>query len=442
MAISRLSRPWFDNLPLTYQLWSGAKNEGNERDLSDVIGRDLLIVWRDRAGEVVLQREESDDDFPLTIDNAVRGIVTLRVTGSFWEILDQYQDYEISISAYGAVVGTFPFSSRLPDQGCELFNGVRWYAGPREVEEVLGPVPGVTGELGVILSGGWIQNSLGYFEKSLPDLPIFGIWIDDVDCQKTTYSELATKKGNWFTQIGDRVLIKFDGVSETDFNSFYIETAKTRYNLRAIEEASRDVDRKTSRFFNKQWVIRETRRTLLRQRQVVTEQSPVTLNEFFRLDTYSYTRNLFARYMQEDFFPLNQPTKDFTIEGQGNLHLEKDTGIITLSQNYFDFEDSAYGITAGLAGLGYFPPGENNMEISYVAGYEKPPVDIAEAVANLAAIRLAVFFRQAITAGTDAVQLGCANLNLQNLFASFVPGWQQSADFVIKSYQRVDSSPL
>lgn len=437
MAISRLSLPWLNNVPILYQLWDGQPIEGNELDLSNSTDRALMVMWRDRASqEIVLQREEGDEDFPLTIIHALRGVVELRVVNPLWEFIERNTDYDLIISAYGAERLTVTYTSRIPEAEERPHNGVKWYASPREVEEVLGPVPGVTGEVSVRLTG-WTENALGYYEASFPSTELFGLWADDKNIQKCSYAELATQRGEWFAQVGDRAIVK----ANSPLSERYVETAKTRYILRTLEEATRDIERKTTRFFNKRWVIRETQRTLQRQRQLTTRHSPVHLSDFLRLDTYSLTRNLFARYSKEDFAQFNED-KTFNLSGQSNLHLEADTGIITLNQNFFDIDGSAYGFTAGLQGLGFFPPGENNLEISYEAGFDSPPVGIAEATANLAAIRLAIFFKQQITGGADAVQLGCANLNLQNLFASFVPQWQQTADFIVSSYQQVDISPI
>jgi hypothetical protein len=80
----------------------------------------------------------------------------------------------------------------------------------------------------------------------------------------------------------------------------------------------------------------------------------------------------------------------------------------------------------------------NNVELTYTAGWDKIPTDIAEAIANMAAVRQAIFWQQALTQGMQALSIGCVNLNFGQLFTQFSPSWQLSANLILDSYARLD----
>jgi hypothetical protein len=214
----------------------------------------------------------------------------------------------------------------------------------------------------------------------------------------------------------------------------YVETAFNRYVLRCLEEATAEFDRRTGRHFNQRRIYRETHRGLYRQQQIAVHQPPVKTDPYFRLDAFTRTRTTWRRYTEDDIIPETSFYND-----SQSLHLQSETGQLTLNQNFWDWADWRSDIAVfGLDNMAYLPKGENNIEITYTGGYDKPPTDVAEAVANMAAIRQGIFWQQSITQGMSGMSIGCVNMNFGQMFGQWIPSWQSSADRIIEAYQRLD----
>ncbi|MDA0267542.1 MAG: hypothetical protein O3A14_11425 [Cyanobacteria bacterium] len=459
------NHPWQDNWPTRLQLWQpGGQFPGNELDLTPTSverggqahPRNLTLQWRNAAGVVVLAFPElipgndpntliPNPTYPVTIDHPLRGLATVRVSGEHWESLNAGITYTLEAIAYGLLYLAQPFTVGLPEPHQEILNGVELYGSPRQVLEVLGQVPGASLEVLVDLSGGWAKDARGYWYKTFANTQkLFGLWIDDRHAAKVTYGDLALHQRAWALVPGaggpnDFTYTVYYTGSE-DLSSAYVETAYNIYVWRCLKEATKEVERKTGRFFNLQRVYREVHRGLRRHRQLTVRQWPLIIDEFFRLDALSYTRQLYRRYQEEDFSP------SATLLGQGQvLHGDGPTGVITINQNVWDWwEWGNDGMAAdyGLGSFAFLPRGENNLEVTYTAGYEFTPPDLDEAVANLAAVRQGIYWNQTLSAGMDGLSVGCVNLNFSQLFQRWIPAWTASAEQILTAYTHIEMEPL
>ena len=437
--------PWLDNWPIDIQLWAYAdsREPGDELNLSlptltvglEERDRALTVQWRDSTGAVIFATGEDSENPLATIHHALRGLVRVVPTGALWDVLRPDSEYTLEVIAYGVLYHSEPFNVGIPRASERCLNGLFLYAGPREVLELLGNVPGANVEMAVPLVLDWAKDERGYWVADLPEAMagkrLYGFWIEDGYAPEVPYADLALKYRRAYTRIGDTLY--YNGYE--DLPNCYIETCYSRYVLRCIEEANAEAERRTGRKFGLWRYQREVYNGLRRQRQIHLRQRPLVIDPFFRLDALSYSRTLFRRYTEKDFDPRN-----IRNSGAQLLHAEPETGIITINQNAWDFWDWGYAAGADI-GVGTFatlPPGQNNIELTYTAGFDKIPTDIAEAVANMAAVRQAIFWQQALTQGMSGLSIGCVNLNFGELFTKYSPSWQSSANWILDSYTRLD----
>lgn len=436
------SLPWQENWPIDIQLWQGSsRNPGDELDLSNPEDRLVTVRWRDLgSNELVLVSTELDPHPLVRIrPPATRGVVRVVLSRrQDWAVFRSDRRYQLEVIAYGVLRYSGPFEVGFPEMGSTIVNGVQVYASPREILELLGRIPGAVVETCLDLSTGWSRNSLGYWVRTLPpETTLYGLWIDDVSATPVPYEQLAlTYRGYSRVVQGGTHYLFYNGpeVLNDPARPVYVETAFNRYVLRCLEEATAEFERRTGRFFNQRRIYREPHRGLYRQQQIAVLHPPVRVDEYFRLDAFTRTRTTWRRYTEEDLLPENR----FYNEAAA-LHLHPQTGILTLSQNFWDWGDWRSDVAMfGVDNLAYLPKGENNIEITYTGGYEKPPADVAEAVANMAAIRQGIFWQQAITQGMQGISIGCVSLNFGQMFGQWFPNWQSAADRIIEAYQRVD----
>jgi hypothetical protein len=435
--------PWLDNWPLDFQLWDFAdsREPGDELNLTPstmVVGletrqRAVTARWRALTGTILFSSVEGTVGSLVSITQAQRGLVRVVPQTALWNVLDPTGQYTLEIVAYGVVYHTEPFNVGVPPAGDRCLNGMLLYAAPREILEVLGQVPGASIEIAVPLTLSWEQDIRGYWFAEFPaDQVLYGFWLDDNFVPEVAYANLALKYTRAIARVGDTIY--YNGPE--DISKLYVETAFSRYVLRCIEEATAEAERRTGRRFGLWRYQREAYNGLRQQRQVHLRQRPFVLDPFFRLDALSYSRALFRRYTETDFAPVNSYNS-----GAQVLHGDAETGTITINQNAWDVWDWGYAAGADL-GVGTFatlPPGRNNIEITYTAGHsQKIPTDIAEAVANMAGIRQAIFWQQALTQGLSGLSIGCVNLNFGEMFARYTPAWQLSANAILDSYTRLD----
>lgn len=425
--------PFLDNWAFQRQLWNaGQRVPGAELNLVPT-GRSLTVQWRNSLNQVVLAFTEFQTGTPIRIVNQARGIVEVSLTGDGWNQFRDGEVYTCEIIAYGFLYDAFAFSTALPPPGEELLNGVVFYGSPRMIREILGRVPGTEVDLNIDLSGGWSLDARGYWTKSIPKTTALnGFWVDDIHAQTVDYRVLATS-GRAIARVVGQTTDTLYYLGPEDLGTAYCETAANTYVQRCIQQATAEVERKTGTFFSQKRLIRDTYRMKYESRQLFARHRPVTVNQFFRIDCYAFSRRTIIRRYTERNVTGTASTGPV-------LHVESPTGIITLNFDFFDWLDWGTGTLGlpGLKGVGYFPAGEHNLEFTYQAGHPVPPPDISEATALLAAIKQAVFFQQSITQGLPSLNLGCVNINFGEMFKQWFPIWQQQIDSIIGSYQRFE----
>lgn len=435
--------PWLENWPIQRQLWAAPHNRipGNELDLSVAAGRNLRVAVK--AGSATVWEAMEPHPQLQILQPPQRGVVQFRLKGNDWNQIRRDVRHEVEIYAYGYLYDSFALDTDLPEPRVENLNGITLYASPREVLEVLGPIVGPDTAVSVPLMEGWTLSPQGYWQRDIPaEQALHGLWVNDYHVHgPVPYEALALAPTRAFARVAQgatthRLYVKLGQGDRLDdpTRPAYVETAHNIYVWRCLAEASAQCERRAQRSFGLNRIYREAYDGRHRQRQIVTRQAPVYIDEFFRLDAYAFTRNLFRRYTEEDFLPQNA-----LFVGGRVLHCQENTGIITVNQNFWDWWDAGT-IIAGDYGLGllaFLPKGQNNLEITYTAGYEVPPTDIAEACANYAATRQMVFWKQAISQGLSGIGLGCVSLNFNSLFSEWLPMVQQSADAICDNYQRV-----
>ena len=429
--------PWLDNWPIDIQLWAYVSQApGDELDLtpaSKTIGgvnvpRALTVRWKDSTNAIAHSSTSL-----ISITNAVRGIVRVVPGQALWDKVKRGQTYTMEVLAYGILYYSQSFSADAPIATAINLNGMLLYAAPREVLEVLGSVPGASVQVAVpLVSLDWEKDARGYWKTELADDQVlYGLWIEDMYAPEVSYPELAIKYRRCWARVGD--VLYYNGPE--DLSKAYVETAYSRYVLRCIEEATAEAERRTGRKFGLWRYIREAYNGLRLQNQICLRQRPSVVDEFFRIDALSYNRSLFRRYTEENFKPQ-------TIESSSSqlLHNDAETGVVTINQTMWDWWDWGYGTRGdlGVSGLVSLPAGRNNVEITYTAGFDKIPTDVAEAVANMAAVRQAIFWQQALTQGMQGLSIGCVNLNFGQLFTQYSPSWQLSANQILDAYTRLD----
>lgn len=429
--------PWMDNWPIDIQLWAYTTQEpGDELDLtpaSKTIGgvsipRALTVRWRDKDNAIAFSSTSL-----ISIVLPTRGVVRVVPTQALWDKVRSDEIYTLEVVAYGITYHSQSFVPYGPEAGAICLNGILLYAGPREVLEVLGSVPGASVQVAVpLVDLDWGVDARGYWTAELADDQVlYGLWVDDQFAPEVDYKDLALKYTRCWARVDDTLY--YNGPE--NLSKVYVETAYSRYVLRCIEEATAEAERRTGRKFGQWRYIREAYSGLRMQSQICLRQRPFVLDSYFRIDALSYNRTLYRRYTEDNFRPK-------TIQGSSTqlLHSSAETGVITINQNMWDWWDWGYGTRAdlGVSGLVTLPPGQNNIEVTYTAGPDKAPTDVAEAVANMAAVRQAIFWQQALTQGMQGLSIGCVNLNFGQLFTQYSPSWQLSANLILDGYTRLD----
>lgn len=422
--------PWLDNWPIYRQLWDGQPGPGNELDLVPT-GRNLSVQLRDPDGEVAIASSEVQHDAIISVANQQRGLIKIVIRGDRWNALRNDLTYTVEILAYGFLYDSFSLSTALPEPGKQLLNGVEVYGAPREILELLGRIPGASVETLVNLSEGWALNGQGYWARDVEaGYRPYGLWVNDLHVRQVPYEQLALDGDRAFAQVGDRLFFKGE-----DLTYAYVESAYNVYVLRSLQEATSEIDRKTGTSFSRARIMRELHRGTYRKKQLAIRRSPITVDDYFRVDCYSPSRTLVRRYQEQSTF--SPGSNDYSTN---RLLVDGETGVIHITESFWDWSDWGSEIVgvSGLRGLNFFTPGEASLEVTYTGGPMKPPVDIAEACANLAAIRQGIFWQQALSQGMQGLSIGCLNLNFGQMMQQWFPGWQQGADTIIGGYQNIE----
>lgn len=436
MTVETAVAPWLDNYPIYRQLWSSIDHApGTELKLVPT-SRNLTVQWSTVAGVALVSSELQSVPF-VRVADVQRGVIEIAVTGIGWNALRQDTTYTCEVFAYGTVLDRFSFRSSLPEPGEVAISGADVYASPRQLLETFGMIPGADVQTTVNLSGEWSLTPERYWSKVLPATqPLYGLWVNDVYAPMVEYADLALSGERAWAIVGtsdDSYTLYYKG-PETLSRSF-VETAYSRAVLRYLEQATAEVERRTQQFFNRRRVVREAYRGLSQQRQLSLRHYPVTVDRTFRLDCFAYAREVTRRYAETEV--AGSQSANGT-----PVHVDGRTGLVTLNQSLWDYGDNFYSIGDAFGMFNTFPKGENNIEVSYTAGYDTPPIEISHATALLASIPLATFWQQQITQGMSGLSLGCANLNFGDLFSKWFPQWQQQATQILENYQTFDISAL
>ncbi|MBT9316300.1 hypothetical protein [Leptothoe spongobia] len=428
---------WWAGYPVDYQLWQDTSHSpGSEVSLVATLARNLTLTVRS-ATTTIQAWTEADADFPAVITVPERGLVQVSLPNDMWLGLSQAEPYWLDISAYGQLRLSQQLRLSLPESGSQIVNGVGQYGSPRQVLEVIGQIPGASTRISVDISNGWTQNEQGYWTRTFSThQPIFGLWVNDRHSLKVDYADLATThRGHAIAESSGSYEVFYNGPEELGAFDTFVETAFSIYVWRCLKEATAEIDRKTGRFFNQRLMVRDPYRGRYRQHQLIPKVSPITADNRFRLDTYSRSYTLVRRYTQEDL--VQNAGGPASVHQR--IHLEPKTGMITVAEAFWDWFDHGFrlGLDDGIGALGRMPQGEWNLELTYTGGYEKTPVDIDEGCANLAAIRQAIFWQQALTQGMSAISIGCTNLNFGDMTSRWFPSWQAGADAAIAAHQSI-----
>lgn len=442
MAVTGNVGPWKDNYPVVRQLWNpGPRTPGAELQLVPT-NRNLTVQFRDADGDIVLASSEVQSTPYIKVLDATKGLVEIRLYGDAWQFLQPNTSYDCEVIAYGALYDEFEFSTKLPEAGETIINGIEVYGAPRQILELISQIPGANVQIAVPLNGGWSKNAQGYWTKTIPATqPLFGFWFNDHHAKQVEYEDLATSGERAIARVAtsaDTHTLYYKGTAKEklDSTSFeaYCETAHNRYVLRCLQEATAEVERYTSQSFNKRRVLREVHDGLYRNRQLVTRKRPVIVDEFFRLDCFAYAREIRRRYREEDVSAREDET------GRP-VFVDSFTGTITLNQTLYDLGNEPYLSETGLGLFLSYPTGKNNIECSYTCGYDTLPVDVDEAASNFAAIRQLIYWERAISQGMQSMSIGCVNMSFAD-GKKYMDMWQQAGERQLTNYQHLDVEPI
>jgi len=414
--------PWLDNWPIYWQLWDfpfpgGFPEPGREFDLT---GRSLSVEIRNELGEVAIAASAPN---LVSVTHEKRGIVRMVLSRDHWGVLRRDESYVAAFFVDGDIVASFPFDQGEPKPGYRLLSGQELFAAPREILELIGEIPGAMCETFIELSEDWEQDERGYWVKPVPQgIKLYGLFVEDVHAVKVQYADLALERDRCWalvrSEAGDTIYYK----GPEDLEYAYIETCFSRYVLRCLEEANKEIKQKSGREFMQRLVYRETHRALRGQRQLALRLNPVEVDPHFRIDQYTRSHTLLRRHTEKE------------VGGGAGLHVDGDTGLVTVLEQFWDtpFEQPMiWGSTS-------FISGDAAIEATYVGGFDKAPTDLAEACASLAAVRLMRYWNQAITQGSPSASIGCIQFNFGEGFDKYAPKWTQEAQTIIDFYQRLE----
>lgn len=415
--------PLLENYPIYFQLWSlETRQPGQEFSLSTLTNRNLTIEFLNGAS--LLHTASENDANPIVkVENAARGLLSLRLDSTAWAKLAANKTYVARISAYGAVRGTEMVTVGSPDSGSKSINGVQLYCSPSNILEILGAIPGAVTQTSVDLSDRWIApNAQGYWTLTLtPPEKIWGLWVDRVHAMEVEYDSLATGPSRCWAQVGNTIYYK--GPEKLD--RVESETAFSRFVLTQIQYASDQVEDFTNRKFGQWRVFREVHNGLNSDRQLFSRDYPLIVDEWFRLDAFGSARDFSRRYTEADVstYPNTQQRE--------KLHVDGATGAITINQSLFAFgRDFLGGYGDSWFGASRLPVGQNNIELTYSFGPSKPHVSIQEATAKLAAIKLLNYWERTMAQGMDGASLGCVNLKFADA-RPYMERWKAEAEEAI-----------
>lgn len=436
MPVDLATTPFLDNYPITRQLWmSPARNPSNELKLVPT-NRNLTVRFRDILGTLVLVSSELLTLPMITIVNSDRGVVSVTVSGTAWAILKQGMTYTCEIVAYGALVDSFQFFDGLPNPHEELLSGCEIYASPRLLYELVGSLPGAQVETFVALNGGWTKNTEGYWIRFVDaSVQLHGLWINDQHARQVDYADLALGCDRQWARVGDTIYYKGSETLSGSSYPVHVETAFSHRTWENLKEATAECDRRTGRTFAKTRYFRETHRGLSGSTQITLRNKPAVVDDFFRLDGFSRTRSLIRRYTEDSLLVQEDLPLYATANPEaGRLNLNAETGVITLSQGFFDWTD--WGGTLTFGGMSTFPSGDVALEVTYTAGRDRIPVDIQGACAYLAAIKQLLYWQMAMSQGSNSISIGCVSMSFSNS-NQYTDPWKQAAEEIIGSYQNI-----
>jgi hypothetical protein len=417
-AIASTAKPWLDNWAFVHQLWLNEGVVGGELNLTPS-SRLLTLRIKDSNNDVVLLNNEMQSSPAIALVHQQRGVVEIRLKGDHWKLLKPETQYSAEILAYGIVKKTFTLDTTPPEPQEINVNGVEVYGSPSGIQALLGDIPGADTETSVDLSSGWSLNAQGYWVKPVEGI-IYGLWVNGHYAEGVEYRELAITADRAWAQVGNTIYYKGSETLTPQGCPFGIESAYSPMVLKSLMTATAEINRETGRSFSRKRIIRETHRVTRNQDQLFPRHTPVAKDQYFRISNYSQGRSVQRFYRQADL--------------DRSIHLDSKTGVITLQQSYWDFDDSFNGFNVGSS----FTPGENSTEITYTGGPVVPPFDIDDAANSLAAVRLGRYWQQAMSQGLDAVSIGCVNLNFGEMTSRWFPAWQQSAQDAIAAHKILD----
>lgn len=429
--------PFLDNYPIARQLWmSAVRNPGNELKLLVPTNRNLTVRFRDTLNTIVLTSSELLSTPMIAIANGDRGVVVVTVAGNAWTVLKQGAVYTCEILAYGVLVDSFQFSDSLPNPHEELLSGCEIYASPRLLYELVGSLPGAQVETFTALNGGWTKNTEGYWIRFVDaSVQLYGLWVDDQHARQVDYADLALGCDRQWARVGDTIYYKGPEVLSGSSYPVHIETAFNHRTWGHLKDATAEIDRRTGRKFAKTRYFREAHRGLYSSTQITLRNKPTVVDDFFRLDAFSRTRSLIRRYTEDSLSAQEDLPLYATADPEvGRLNLNAETGVITLSQGFFDWTD--WGGTLNFRGMSTFPSGDVALEATYTAGYDRIPNDIQSACADLAAIKQLLFWQMAMSQGSNSISIGCVSMSFSNS-NQYTDPWKQAADEIIGSYQNI-----
>lgn len=416
-----------ENYPIELQLWmTQSKVPGNEVDFSNPTNRNLTIDIMD-GNLVVHTASENDAKSIITIDAAARGVISLRLNALAWNKLKPNTQYMVRVKAYAATWGLQPLKVGAPSPGLVSVNGLKWYCAPSNILEILGAIPGAVTETMVNLSARWSasKNPQGYWTLALnAGERLWDLWVDRLHVQEVDYADLGTGATRAWAKVGSTIYYK----GPERIGDVPVETAFSMMVRDQIRYATEEVEEGTGRHFGLRRAYREVQNGMFNDRQIFTREYPVIVDEWFRVDAFGSGRHISRRFTESDVssYP-NQESRD-------NLHVDGDTGGISLNATLFDFGVDFAG--QGWDGEGWFgegriPQGRNNVEITYTFGNAKLPGLVQEAAAKLAAMRLLNYWERSMAQGLEGPSLGCVNLKFADSKPYF-ERWKSEAEQAIE----------
>lgn len=411
-----------ENYPIELQLWaSQPKVPGAELDLSNAVGRNLTIDIMD--GNIVAHTaSENDVDSIVAIDKAERGAVSVRLDVRAWNHLKADRQYMVRMSAYGAAWSMEPIQIGAPSPGITSVNGVKLYCAPSNILEILGTIPGAIAQTMNDLSARWSTNTnpQGYWELPLnADERLWDLWIDRLHVAQVDYPDLATGATRAWAKVGRTIYYK----GPERIGDVPVESAFSIMVRDQIRYATEEIEEGTGRHFGLRRAHREVQNGMYSDRQIFTREYPAIVDEWFRLDAFGSGRSLSRRYSESDV------SNYANTEARDRLHVDGETGGISLNDSLFDFGNDFAGDS--WFGTGKIPQGRNNVEITYTFGKAKLPGPIQEATAKLAAIRLLNYWERSMAQGLEGPSLGCVNIKFADS-RSYYERWKSDADHAIE----------